>query len=196
MEIQDTINAMVYNDPERHCIITGKLGCDAAHLLPRRSPYKRYNPTDRRNIHFLNRDLHNHYDRELASVDKKMEFWFNYNRMDIYLWMQYLTNQNLNEPVINWYFANGETVGKSKRQRTNKQNARYWSILNILSLHTGHLRTELHDIMKIDLWGYEVVEFNGKKYKIPPHSKFRDTQEFNLLSERVETYAESLGCKI
>lgn len=196
MTINETIKVMVYHDSERHCIITGKTGSDAAHIIPRRSPYKRYNPSDRRNIHFLSRDLHYHYDTELSSIEKKLEFWYNNNRHDVYLWMQYITNMNLKEPIINWYFENDSIPVKNNRNRTPSQNRRYWSMVNILSKHTGYLSTELHDVLKIDLWGYEEVEFNGKKFKIPPHSRFRNTKDFGLLSERVETFAESLGVKL
>lgn len=179
---------MKSEDPEQTCIVTGKNGSDPAHILSRNNPSPRYNPEERQNIHFLNRELHNYYD-SVGNQDK-LNFWFNHGKFDCYLWLSYLLDTNLKKPNIDWYY---NKPGPKGRKRTTEQNKGYWFLVKILSDYTGYSTSKIHDMAKIDVWGQDIFEFDGREYIVSPDSKNRKTWEFSVLIEQLYVYGEKLG---
>lgn len=56
------------------CVLSGAKNFDVAHLIPRRvGRYKKYNPTDPKNMVCLNRELHRDFDSN-SSAPKRIEW--------------------------------------------------------------------------------------------------------------------------
>lgn len=93
-------------------------------------------------------------------------------------------------------FSDGECLEveiSDKQLRTLPQNRLYWKLNQIVSSELGYSSVEFHDILKIQCYGYEEVEYNGTLYKIPPHSRFRKKRDFSKLIDVIYEIAKNNG---
>lgn len=76
-----------------------------------------------------------------------------------------------------------------KTKRSESQNARYWAILGIVAADTGHSTEELHEHLKREFLGFEVVSVMGKEYERVKSTTSLDTKQFAEYCDRVEAWA-------
>ena len=76
-----------------------------------------------------------------------------------------------------------------KAKRSESQNARYWAILGIVASDTGHSTEELHEHLKREFLGFEVVSVMGKEYERVKSTTRLDVKAFAEYCDRVEAWA-------
>lgn len=91
------------------------------------------------------------------------------------------------------------TVEQYSKKRSNKQNSRYWAIVQQIAengwVNGRKYDSETwHDFLKGHFIGYDDLPFGGKR---PLSSATLNTEEFNVYMEKVELFArEELGIPI
>ena len=76
-----------------------------------------------------------------------------------------------------------------KDRRSKPQNSRYWAILGIIASDTGHSTEELHEHLKREFLGFEVVSIMGKEYERVRSTTRLDVKAFAEYCARVEAWA-------
>ncbi len=102
-------------------------------------------------------------------------------------------------PTQNWSDLKEKGVGNLgvqielkpiKRRRSLDQNARYWAIVSALADYSGYTKSEMHDEVLCEHFGYDVVNFRGRERKRPRDGSSRlNTEDFNDLMVVVERWA-------
>lgn len=72
-------------------------------------------------------------------------------------------------------------IKQATNRRTGQQNKLYWKNVHILAEHSGYSPEDLHNILKIMTFGYEVQEYNGIEFQTVSTSRDKDTKEFSRL---------------
>lgn len=78
-----------------------------------------------------------------------------------------------------------------KPTRSQKQNARYWLLIEKISQHTGHDKDELHEMMKARFLGTFEKELAGETITAIRSSAKLKVKEFAEYSEKVESWMVS-----
>lgn len=88
-------------------------------------------------------------------------------------------------------------IKEHKKQRSNNQNALYWSWLTIIGKDLGYTSEELHEALKAKILG--VIERKtvfGNIVNEPRSTTSLTTKEFGEYLNSVETFAMGLGIRL
>lgn len=86
------------------------------------------------------------------------------------------------------------TLKPYKLTRSQEQNARYWLIISKIAEHTGHDRSELHEMFKARFLGMASTEIAGETIKHQRSSARLKVNEFSEYMEQVESWTiQTLG---
>jgi hypothetical protein len=88
-------------------------------------------------------------------------------------------------------------IKEHKKQRSNNQNALYWSWLTIIGKDLGYTSEELHEALKAKILG--VIERKtvfGNIVNEPRSTTSLTTKEFTEYLNSVETFAMGLGIRL
>ena len=76
-------------------------------------------------------------------------------------------------------------IKKNHAIRSIKQNAYYWVVITIYSIHTGHTKKEIENMFKMDCH-FEVVTYpNGRQKIVPAETHETDTAEFTAIVNKL-----------
>jgi hypothetical protein len=83
------------------------------------------------------------------------------------------------------------TLRAYKPTRSERQNKRYWLLIQKIAEHTGHDAADIHELMKFKHLGTEEKELGGEKITTVKSSAKLRVNEFKDYSDRVEAWAVS-----
>ncbi len=90
----------------------------------------------------------------------------------------------------------GMEVIIKKPVRSQRSNRLYWAIINIIAKEIGEDSETLHSMLKLRVFGPQIVVIRGETITIPKHSKDLSQKDFNTLIDAANVLAMNLGVKI
>lgn len=88
------------------------------------------------------------------------------------------------------------TVRPRKKNRTLKQNAYYWLVLNVIADYTGHSSDELHEIYKHKFLPRRVITYQYDQIELPGTTTVLTTDQFGEYLDRIIAEAGTMGVTV
>lgn len=101
--------------------------------------------------------------------------------------------ENLKSELSQRKFPYSVTIREPKKSRSINQNKYYWTLVNILSPHTGYSPDDLHDVLKVKFLGVREIQFKGNTYLIAKSTAGLTTKEFTEYLDKVHALGLELG---